>query len=669
MKMYTKLLYSSFLIFNLFISSCSAQNATTDIRLNQVGFLPNANKIAIVINATDTKFKITATDKTTVLFEGDLVSSGSWDLSGEKTNIADFSNFKQQGTFNLTVGSYSVPVQINNQFITDLSKAVIKAYYFNRASTPLLAAHAGIYARPAGHPDNAAIFHSSAADSAHPAGTIIASPRGWYDAGDYNKYIVNSGISTYSMIAAYENFPSLYDTLNLNIPESGNNLPDLLDEILWNFRWMLTMQNPYDGGVYHKLTNKGFDDFVMPDKASQPRYVVGKSVTATFDFAATAAAMARIVKKFDKELPGLYDSCIIASRKAYGWGLKNPRAYFSNPRIGNNCEICTGEYGDGNASDEKIWAATELWITTKDSTYYSKELTDTTSYAIPDWANVKGLGVLSLIANLKNLPAYADTNAIKAKFLKPLEVNKNYQKNSSPYRIPSISAFDWGSNSRFGNVGMYFILAYKLTNDPDYYNASVSALDYILGRNATTYCFVTGFGTKKIMFPHHRPSGADGIADPIPGWVSGGPQNSNKSDGCTLSNYVAKSFLDNQDCFSLNEIAINWNAPLVFLTGGLNALKSNEGISAVNDGQETSGSRFWVSPNPSSGDFICHFNNIFSPTVRLSVYNTEGVKVVEEEEYSLAEQINLKQDLKAGVYIIRAKIADIVMTQKLIKLK
>lgn len=120
-------------------------------------------------------------------------------------------------------------------------------------------------------------IHPSAQTDKRPAGSIISSPGGWYDAGDYNKYIVNSGISTYTLLGAYEHNPEYFDTLKLNIPESNNKIPDILDEALYNIKWMLTMQDA-DGGVYHKLTNPNFDGFIMPDEADQKRYVVEKQL-------------------------------------------------------------------------------------------------------------------------------------------------------------------------------------------------------------------------------------------------------------------------------------------------------------------------------------------------------------------------------------------------------
>src|SRR5690606_4601775 len=139
------------------------------------------------------------------------------------------------------------------------------------------------------HPDTEVEVHASAASADRPAGTVISAPRGWYDAGDYNKYIVNSGISTWTLLAALEHFPTFWRQRDVNIPESGDAVPDLLDEARWNLLWMLDMQDPADGGVYHKLTTLRFGGMEMPERDTARRYVVQKTTAATLDFAAVMA--------------------------------------------------------------------------------------------------------------------------------------------------------------------------------------------------------------------------------------------------------------------------------------------------------------------------------------------------------------------------------------------
>jgi hypothetical protein len=196
----------------------------------------------------------------------------------------------------VSAGSETATLNVAPQALRPLSVAALKAFYYQRTAQPIEARYAGQWNRPAGHMDDHVMVHASAVSPGRPEGTIISSPGGWYDAGDYNKYIVNSAYSIAIMLMSYEQNREYFDQLAVNIPESGNRTADLLDEIMFNMKWLLTMQDPNDGGVYHKLTTPNFEGFVMPTDCHQPRYVVAKSVTATLDFAAVMAQMARLLK-------------------------------------------------------------------------------------------------------------------------------------------------------------------------------------------------------------------------------------------------------------------------------------------------------------------------------------------------------------------------------------
>ncbi|MFQ3577169.1 MAG: glycoside hydrolase family 9 protein, partial [Cytophagales bacterium] len=326
-----------------------------NIRLNQVGFYPNAQKLFVVVNPpAHLKFSIKKADDLSTVFEGILSAPSVWDYSNENVSVGDFTAFDKEGEYVVFVEglgrSYNFDIKPKVHF--NLSKAAIKKFYYQRASTSLEEKYAGVWHRPMGHPDTKVMVHKSAASSSRPSGTIISSPKGWYDAGDYGKYVVNSGISTYTLLALYEHYPTFFDTMNLNIPESGNKIPDLLDETLWNIRWMMTMQEPNEGFLYHKLTAHNFEGKVMPHQHTDQRLVVGKGTAAALDFAAVMAQSHRVFKKFEKELPGFADSCLKAGLKAWNWARKNPNVPFKNPE-----DVVTGEYGDQNFSDEFLWAA------------------------------------------------------------------------------------------------------------------------------------------------------------------------------------------------------------------------------------------------------------------------------------------------------------------------
>ena len=558
------------------VAQATAPTSQSLIRLNQIGFYPLAEKIAIITKPVTGKFYILGADKRTV-FTGLLKASIQPAFSGNFTCIADFSAFNKPGNYVVSVPGIgnSYPFAIKNSVLQPVAQGSLKGFYYIRASIPLEEKYAGKWHRAEGHPDNKVLIHPSAASDKRPAGSVISSPRGWYDAGDYNKYIVNSGISTATLLSLYEDFPEYMRTVRLNIPESNNKVPDVLDEVLWNLRWMLTMQDPNDGGVYHKLTNANFDRMVMPAKADSVRYVVQKSTAATLDFTAVMAQAARIFKKFPVQLPGLADSCTKASIYAWNWAIKNPSVIYEQDAMNRQFKpaVTTGTYGDRNVTDEFIWAAVELYVTTGKTQYFEKfKARDDGKMQIPAWGSVKQLAYYTL---LKNAPMDPVFSSIKRNLL--LFADRLVRgADSNAYQTVMTKTkgnFGWGSNSNAANQGILLIKAYKLSGNKKYLNAALANLDYLLGRNGTGYCYLTGFGSKPTMHPHHRPSVADGIVDPVPGLLAGGPNPGMQDHVKLLSTVPDEAYADNDQGYATNEIAINWNAPFAYLANAIEALQ------------------------------------------------------------------------------------------------
>ncbi|WP_181307508.1 glycoside hydrolase family 9 protein [Rufibacter sp. XAAS-G3-1] len=563
------------------------------IRLNQVGFYPNAAKIAVVVGENKaSKFYLKTADGSKTVFTGNLSDVKPAELSGKPTRVADFSGYKANGTYVLEVpgvGS-SYPFEIKPQVHQDVAAAAIKGFYFQRTAIELPKEYAGKWHRPAGHPDSKVVVHPSAATAQRPAGTVISSSRGWYDAGDYNKYIVNSGITMGTLLSAYEDFPRFYQAQKLNIPESANQVPDILDETLWNLRWMLTMQDPTDGGVYHKLTNPAFDGIIMPHAATGPRYVVQKGTGATLNFAAVMAQASRVYQNFSQDFPGLSDSCLTAAARAWEWAQKNPNLAYEQDALNKSFDpdVSTGAYGDRDFSDEFLWAAAELYTTTQKESYYKAvNMLPNARMPIPSWAQVRLLGYYTLLRNKDHQSAAVqkDLPEIKKRLLR-LADGMVTGAAAGAYRTAMGRVkedYNWGSSSVAANQGVALVQAYQLTGHKKYLQAALSNLDYLLGRNAVGYSFVTGFGEKSTMNPHHRPSMADGIKEPVPGLLSGGTNGqANKQDKC--DGYTATTpdemYIDSDCSYASNEIAINWNAPLVYLAGAVEALQQQAGFAA-----------------------------------------------------------------------------------------
>jgi endoglucanase len=559
-----------------------AQEPITRIYLNQIGFYPYAPKIAVITDDENNDFQIKSVSSGKVVYKSVLSTPHKSEFSSKVTRIADFTSLTKPGIYELSLPGkrVSYSFEIKPDVFHDLAKALIKGFYFQRMSCSLPPEFAGKWSRSAGHPDTRVIIHPAAASSDRPAGTLISSPRGWYDAGDYNKYIVNSGITMGTLLSLYEDFPSYFDTLSLNIPESGDGAPDLLNEIVWNLRWMITMQDPSDGGVYNKVTNADFDGMVMPDIAVSPRYVVPKGTAATLDFAAVMAQAGRVFGNFNKVFPGLSDSCRISAEKAWSWAVKNPKVVYDQNSMNKLYKpvINTGGYGDSDFTDEFIWAACELFVLTGKESYYTAfPVIPDSLMPLPTWNKVRLLGYYTLARYNNNLTGTAkkDFSILKAHLTKAAD-QLTEGVNSSAYMTVvgrSYRSFVWGSNSVAANQGILLIQAYMLTKNRKYLNFALTNLDYILGRNATGYSFVTGYGHKTPMFPHHRLSEADRISDPVPGLMVGGP-NPGQQDGCKTypSRIPDESYTDTVCSYASNEIAINWNAPAAYLAAALEVL-------------------------------------------------------------------------------------------------
>jgi alpha-glucosidase len=570
------------------------------IDLNQVGFYPLAPKMAVVtvVSAKDLageagtpatdQFFVTAASGGDTVFAGrlgPLMASANSSLS---TRLADFTGLKKVGVYRVLVPGMepSYPFRIGAGVLCPVVRAALKGYYYQRSGMALTPEYAGQWSRPAGHPDTQVLVHPSAATALRPAGTVIATPGGWYDAGDYNKYIVNSGITMGTLLDAYEDFPGFFDTLHTHIPPMAG-VPDLLNEVLYNLRWMLTMQDPNDGGVYHKCTNAVFDGMVMPGVTKAPRYVVEKGTAATLDFAAVMAQAARVLRHFQTSLPGLADSCLRAAEQAWSWALQYPNLAYDQNAMNRSFlpQVTTGAYGDWSFKDEWFWAAAELMV----STGHAGDTGDAAAYghvvraqldnpmSLPSWSNVQMMGGYTLLRYKASLPAgwAAAVGVIRERLLGIADRYVDKIGSNAFHTVigESRSDFVWGSNSVAANQGMLLMNAWLQTRDRKYLGPALANLDYLLGMNATGYCFVTDIGTHSTMHPHHRPSVADGIVPPVPGLMAGGPNPGQQDHQHYAFSDPETSYTDQDGAYASNEIAINWNAPLVYLAGAIEVLQ------------------------------------------------------------------------------------------------
>ena len=563
----------------LMMASLQANGATpVRIFLNQVGYYPDEEKM-VVFEGIDENAALTVSNaKGKVVLKPKVARSAKSPWSEKTRFIVDISSLKKPGRYTIACEGEKSDFVIANGAFHDLSVASLKLFYLMRSGIPIDWAFAGKFKRGIGHSDTHVLIHPSAASQGRPAGSTIYSPFGWYDAGDYNKYVVNSSFSIGIMLASYEQNKDYFKKLKTNIPESRNTTPDFLDEMMFNLMWLLTMQDPGDGGVYHKLTTPNFEGFIMPSECKQQRYVVAKSVTAALDFAAVMAQSARLLKG-NRDYPHFSARAEIAAKRAYGWAKANPTAFYNQARLSQDFKpaVNTGTYGDMNARDERFWAATELYKLTGDNAYLEDaKAVKPERFNAPTWGNVAGLGTWAWIAQ-EGSELHSEMLAQLKDYCDALVEGVGTSSFQAPFGDKR-SDFGWGCLAEGSCAnGVALMFADRYVQRGKYMRYALENMDYILGRNATGYCFVTGFGVKSPMHPHHRLSSADGIEEPFPGMLVGGPNpgQQDKRDGNLVypSNFPDESYLDEEGSYASNEIAINWNASLVALVSWIDALK------------------------------------------------------------------------------------------------
>lgn len=558
-------------LFVALATTVSAVSPSTAIKVDQAGYLPDLPKLAMVVpqaGSAASEFSVRSADSNLVVFQGKLSTPTYDGDSGDNVQTADFSALHTTGQYYLDVPglghswNFSIAPDVYN-----------RAYYL--ALRSFYGQRCGIAVDLA--PDFPQYKHGVCHtlgdwDASSGKQGPRASAKGWHDAGDYGRYIVDSGISTGTLLWAYELFADRIGKLTLHIPESGNGAPDILNEVRWNLDWMLSLQDT-DGGVWHKQTSKHFCGFIMPEADKLSSDVIGtgsapyKTSCATADTAAVAAIASRLFRPYEAAYS---EQLLAAAEKAWQWLEKNPAVLFA----GNPPGITTGAYSDKDCSDERLWAAAELWRTTHKPVYEEYFLAhygDFLNYLRPvdpqSWSELAPLALWSYV--LGNGSSQDAVAAIRNRTLQAADAIVE-RTNANPYRI-SLTTRDyvWGSNGVAMNYSMQLLVANQIQDKPEYVTAALDNLHYVLGRNTFSLSWVTHVGEHPFQHPHHRPSAADDVDEPWPGLMSGGP-NPARQDA-VMQQYVpagtkpAKAYVDITGAYACNEIAINWNAALVFV--------------------------------------------------------------------------------------------------------
>jgi endoglucanase len=569
------------------------------VLVNQVGYFPRLPKLATVKSASAEPLEwrlraasgaVVATGRTTVI--------GLDAAAGEKVHLADFSSWKTPGRgYVLVVGAgadESHPFAIADDLYGRLQVEALGYFFHNRSGVPIEMPYAGEekWTRPAGHVGDRSVGCAPTRTGGPPACAYkLDVSGGWYDAGDHGKYVVNGGIAAWTLMNEWESAEArgaarAFADGKLAIPERHNGAPDLLDEARFELEFLLKMQvpdgQPLAGMVHHKIHDKDWTALgLAPHEDRQERFLYPPSTAATLNLAATAAQGARLWRKLD---PKFSARCLAAAEKAWAAAAAHPAEYAAAGGVGG------GPYDDRDVSDERYWAAAELFATTKKGEYAKATRASPYFLQVPTtvggdgvltsmtWDHVQALGTISLALS-DALPA-ADRAAARAAVRAAADRYAALMRGQG-YRVPfapSARGFPWGSSSFVLNNAVILGLAYDFFGDPRHLEAAAEAMSYLLGRNPLDQSYVTGYGARPLEHPHHRFWAHQANAKfppPPPGVVSGGP-NSGIQDPYAQAAGLAgcapeACFVDNIEAWSVNEVAINWNAPLAWVAAFLAA--------------------------------------------------------------------------------------------------
>ncbi len=537
---------------------------TEDIHVNQIGFKNTDKKIAVIKGEYSTFYVInTATGQ--VVLTKPLSGKFSDESTGETVCYADFSELSSIGAYYINVpelgNSYEFKIG-DNTLYNGITTGMLKALYFQRCGNALDSKYAGEYFHAVCHKAPAKLYEDQTKE--------LDVSGGWHDASDYGKYVVPASVTAADLMLAYEFYPQGFSDSN-NIPESGNKIPDILDEAKYGIEWMLKMQDEATGGVHHSVNTRAFPDInIMPELDLDAQLVMPVSTNATADFAAVTAMAARVFEGFDDAFSA---KCLTASQQAWKW-LEENKDYveFKNPK-----DVISGEYGDSSGSDEKLWAAAELFRTTGEERYndYFVGNFESNGFGL-GWQNVSGFAAI----------AYMFTESDKLNLDKSEEIRKGWLEKADMFVSTSEKdgyllamhkiEYNWGSNMNVANHGIHLLIADKLNNNEKYKEVATNSAHYIMGRNSLNQSYITGYGSKQVMQPYHIPSIGDTAQKPVPGFMVGGPNSALEDDLAKekLTNTApAKCYIDDMRSYSTNEVSTYWNSSAIFVFAYINSEK------------------------------------------------------------------------------------------------
>lgn len=544
---------------DLRITSPDKELCGDTIKVNQLGYNTDSPKYALVSGFYEeldcnskTSFSLVNAENNEEVFSGMLTLADGYDeaYSGETVYKADFSDYKENGRYFLTVNTpekeSSAVFTIGSSVYSKKIGTLCKYYYFQRANVELTEEYSGQFAREALYTDDFNMVYLSDKSRTRDVSG------GWFDAGDFGKYVDPGSVAVVDLLWAYKLFPEAFTDGASNIPESGNNIPDILDEVKIELDFILKMQDE-DGGFYHRVNPDDGSRAIVDTFANGD----GGNIKAAGTTANAAAALALAHTAYKDVDPEYADKLLSAAVKGWDYAIKNPDITSS------------GTYGSDKTDHQIFFAACTLFYATGEEEYH-----DHIRENYKNFSNAYDMSTFGHSSdNMKKL-AFAEYLACENKDAEITEwISKKFstwKKNilsnaaANPWGTPLPDwALWWGSNSNALNTAMeMYITEYYLDgNTADSEKLASETINFIFGINPTGRSFVTGIGENSIKRTYSGIFGEDGIEEFPEGYTPGGI---NMYDGSIISRFPGKCHSDTALDWVTDENSIYYQSSLIF---------------------------------------------------------------------------------------------------------
>ncbi len=558
------------------------------IHLDQFGYMRSAQKVAVLANPVEGFNSGSSTERGTVLevrraLDDEVVYTGNieeWnegevhEQSGDRGWWFDFSSLEDPGTYYLidpTSNERTGDFEIGDDVYEEVLDASLKVFWFNRGNTEHAEEFGGVWSDAASYVGPEQDTEARAVETPEDPSSARDLSGGWFDAGDTNKYVTFAMEPVHLLLTAYETSPNLFDD-GLGIPESGNGIPDIVDEVRWEIDWLTKMQNP-DGGVLTKVGLLDFSGAVVPSEHAAPRYyeeVCSSSTIAAAGMFAHAALVYGQIPELRDEVPQLTQQ----AETAWRWYQGNTKR--------NDCDPQEVKAGDADMSiaeqgQSEVVAAVYLWALTGGDEYRESVRR---GYASTNPFLLNGFNMYAphqgdALLYYRELPG-ADTSVVRAidgRIAELLEQSPLYgfDPDADLYRayMPD-ETYHWGSNRVKANIGFSNV---ALQADDGRARAA-DHLHYFHGANPLGTVYLSNMNSlgaeQSIEHILHYWFGERSPIEPPPGYVVGGPNAGYSGQAVPpLGQPEQKSYRDFEDLsepiWELTEPAIYYQASYIRL--------------------------------------------------------------------------------------------------------